>query len=71
MTANAPPNTLIETAAPDSSDPRPSTFSVLRILVRALQWFLDGLCIYGLSLHGYSREQVSAADHSTGVASSF
>ncbi|WP_433682784.1 hypothetical protein [Nocardia sp. CA-119907] len=65
MTANAPPDTPVESADPDSSDPRPSTCTGPLILVRALRWFLEGICIYGLSLHGYSLEQVRAADHGT------
>lgn len=66
MTANAPPDPLIESADLDSSDPRPSTFTMPSVLVRTLRWFLEGFCMYGLSMHGYSLEQVLAADHNTG-----
>jgi hypothetical protein len=66
VTAKAPPDTLIESGDPDSSAPSPSTFTVALVLVRTLQWLFEGFCIYGLSLYGYSLEQVLAADHSTG-----
>ncbi|WP_330256974.1 hypothetical protein OG874_21890 [Nocardia sp. NBC_00565] len=71
MTANAPPDTPVESADLDSSGPRPSTFTVPLTLIRRLQWFLEGFCIYGLALHGYSLEQVLAADHSNGSRRSF
>ncbi|WP_433203170.1 hypothetical protein ACQP1G_13595 [Nocardia sp. CA-107356] len=66
MTANARPDTPVESADLDVSDPRPSTFTVPLTVIRTLQWLLEGFCIYGLALHGYSLEQVLAADHSTG-----
>ncbi|WP_433731600.1 hypothetical protein ACQP0C_06795 [Nocardia sp. CA-129566] len=66
MTANAPPDPLIESADPDSSDPRPSTFTLSSALVRTLRWLLEGFSIYGLTMHGYCPEQVMAADHNTG-----